>query len=99
MISERQVTDALRHVYDPELGINVVDLGLIYGLSIENGVVHLEMTLTSPGCPLGELIEDRVQQALGGLPGVTWVDLRLVWDPPWGPQRISKEALEALGWR
>nr|WP_257210778.1 metal-sulfur cluster assembly factor [Actinomyces ruminis] len=93
------VEEALRDVVDPELGINVVDLGLLYGVSIEpDGTVVLDMTLTTAACPLTDVIEEQVQQALGLI--VDKVRVQWVWLPPWGPDRITPEGrdqLRALG--
>lgn len=93
------IEEALRDVVDPELGINVVDLGLLYGISIEpDGTVVLDMTLTTAACPLTDVIEEQVQQALGFI--VDKVRVQWVWLPPWGPDRITPEGrdqLRALG--
>ncbi len=98
-MQQQDVLDVLRNVYDPELGVNVVDLGLVYGVETsEDGTVRLEMTLTSPGCPLGATIEQEVRDTFRLLPGVRDLDLRLVWDPPWSPERITPEGKRALGW-
>jgi metal-sulfur cluster biosynthetic enzyme len=91
--------EALRDVVDPELGINVVDLGLIYGLTIDqNSHVVIDMTLTSAACPLTDVIEDQTAQALEGL--VSGHRINWVWMPPWGPDKITddgREQLRALG--
>jgi metal-sulfur cluster biosynthetic enzyme len=95
------VTEAMKDVVDPELGINVVDLGLVYGIRVEeDNVAVVDMTLTSAACPLTDVIEDQAQSAVVG-PGVT-DDLRInwVWMPPWGPEKITddgREQLRALG--
>jgi metal-sulfur cluster biosynthetic enzyme len=93
------VEEALRDVVDPELGINVVDLGLIYGVTVDqHSHVIIDMTLTSAACPLTDVIEDQVEQALGGL--VTSHRINWVWMPPWGPDKITddgREQLRALG--
>jgi metal-sulfur cluster biosynthetic enzyme len=93
-----EVTEALRDVVDPELGINVVDLGLVYGIAVEDGVAVIDMTLTSAACPLTDLIEDQSRVALDGL--VEDVRINWVWMPPWGPDKITDEGrdqLRALG--
>jgi metal-sulfur cluster biosynthetic enzyme len=92
------VTEAMRDVVDPELGINVVDLGLVYDIALEDGVAVIDMTLTSAACPLTDVIEDQARAALDGLVD----DLRInwVWMPPWGPDKITddgREQLRALG--
>ena len=94
-----EVEEALRDVVDPELGINVVDLGLVYGVHInESSDVVLDMTLTSAACPLTDLIQDQTNQALEGM--VNDVAINWVWMPPWGPDKITedgREQLRALG--
>ncbi len=93
------IREAMRDVVDPELGINVVDLGLLYGVHVEDdGSVTLDMTLTSAACPLTDVIEDQTRSALDGL--VTDVRINWVWMPPWGPDKITddgREQLRALG--
>ena len=96
--------EAMRDVVDPELGINVVDLGLLYGLNVEKtetGTVALvDMTLTSAACPLTDVIEDQVLTALVGAGLVTEIKINWVWNPPWGPDKITddgREQLRALG--
>lgn len=94
-----RVREVLRHVVDPELGINVVDLGLVYDVSVEDGRVTVAMTMTTPACPMGETLteqaEARIQQ---NVPGVRSVMVDLVWDPPWRPAMMSDTAKEQLGW-
>ncbi|HEX5017732.1 MAG TPA: metal-sulfur cluster assembly factor [Actinomycetes bacterium] len=96
------LTEAMRDVVDPELGINVVDLGLVYGIDVESTdegrSVVIDMTLTSAACPLTDVIEDQTQVALGNL--VDSVRINWVWMPPWGPDKITddgREQLRALG--
>ena len=101
--------EAMRDVVDPELGVNVVDLGLVYGLDVadegENQIAVIDMTLTSAACPLTDVIEDQARQALTGGPGPGLVDdirINWVWMPPWGPDKITddgREQLRALGFR
>ncbi len=94
-----QVYDALRNVYDPELGINIVDLGLVYDVAVsEAGHVQIEYTLTTMGCPIGPLIEQQMQAFLAGVPGVTSVQAEMVLRPPWSPEMMSEEAKAALGY-
>jgi metal-sulfur cluster biosynthetic enzyme len=95
---ETEAWDLLREVYDPEIGINLVDLGLIYDLSCEQGTVHVNMTLTTPGCPMSDSMPPAVQRALEPIPGVRTVSVDLIWDPPWDPERISRQARGELGW-
>jgi metal-sulfur cluster biosynthetic enzyme len=92
------IHEALRNVYDPELGVNVVDLGLIYVVDVNNeGHVTITMTLTTPGCPMHESIGDGVGVALQDIPGITSGEIRLVWDPPWDPSRMTEEGRHMLG--
>ena len=95
-VTRRDVVEALRRVYDPELGINIVDLGLVYGVEEEEGRVQVTMTLTTPGCPVGQSILDGVGYVLSSLPGVTDVAIRVVWDPPWNPGMIAQEIRRGL---
>ena len=102
--SEEEVREALYDVVDPELGIDVVNLGLIYGIHIDDAnIATIDMTLTSAACPLTDVIEDQTRQALTGGPGPGLVDdirINWVWMPPWGPDKITddgREQLRALG--
>lgn len=93
-----QITEAMKDVVDPELGINVVDLGLVYGVHVEENAVVLDMTLTSAACPLTDVITDQTNAALEGL--TNEVTINWVWMPPWGPDKITddgREQLRALG--
>ena len=98
-VTAADVEEAMRDVIDPELGINVVDLGLVYGVALDaNNMAVIDMTLTSAACPLTDVIEDQAAQALEGL--VTGHRINWVWMPPWGPDRITedgREQLRALG--
>lgn len=97
--SDDAVMDAMRDVVDPELGINVVDLGLVYGVHVDTaGLATIDMTLTSAACPLTDVIEDQTRNALSGL--VPEHRINWVWMPPWGPDKITdsgREMLRALG--
>jgi metal-sulfur cluster biosynthetic enzyme len=107
--SRDEIDEAMRDVVDPELGINVVDLGLVYDARADESdagiVVTIDMTLTSAACPLTDVIEDQARQALTGGPGPGLVDdirINWVWMPPWGPDKITddgREQLRALGFR
>ena len=88
------ITEAMKDVIDPELGINVIDLGLVYDLRLEDEVATLDMTLTSAACPLQDVIEDQTKQVLTDL--VKDVKINWVWMPPWGPARITDEGREQL---
>lgn len=97
--AESDVYQALRHVIDPEVGVNVVDLGLIYGLEIDDRRVRIRMTMTTPACPLSESIKADVGEQIRQIsPGVDTIDVSVVWDPPWGPDKMSPEAKRQLGW-
>jgi FeS assembly SUF system protein len=97
MVSKEEILEKLTGVYDPEIPINIVDLGLIYDINIQDGKVHIKMTLTAPGCPVYSLIEEMVKQALRELEGVDDVQVEFVWDPPWTPDRMSPKAKAMLG--
>jgi metal-sulfur cluster biosynthetic enzyme len=92
-----QVREALRNVHDPELGINIVDLGLVYGVDISDGTVHVTYTLTTMGCPIGPLIEAEIRRFVEGIEGVDGVEAEMVLRPPWSPEMMSEEAKAALG--
>lgn len=95
------VRECLKNVYDPELNVNIVDLGLVYGSDVsQNGDVAVTMTLTSMGCPLGPVIVGEITNALKGvygLPGVGEVEVKIVWSPAWSPARMSDDAKDELG--
>ena len=92
------IIEALRTVYDPEIPVNIYDLGLIYELELkENGAVAIQMTLTAPGCPVAGQMPQAVAEAVAAVDGIGEVEVRLVWDPPWSPDRASEDARIALG--
>ena len=96
------IEEAMRDVVDPELGINVVDLGLVYGLAVDDRVATIDMTLTSAACPLTDVIEEQTRGALIGPGLVDDIKINCVWMPPWGPDKITedgREQLRALGFR
>jgi len=100
MTAKNEIIEALTEVYDPEIGMNIVDLGLVYGVDWDNdrGSVHIDLTLTSPGCPLGpEIIRD-IKRELRDLDEITDVDVDLVWNPLWHPSMMSEYAKEELGY-
>jgi metal-sulfur cluster biosynthetic enzyme len=94
---EKQVIEALKQVDDPELGINIVDLGLVYDVSIEGDAVHVTYTLTTMGCPIGPLIEQQIKQMIDPIEGIDRVEAEMVLTPPWTPDKMSEEAKAALG--
>lgn len=93
------VLDALNTVHDPELGLGIVDLGLVYDVELQRGAVHVTMTFTVEGCPMGEAIEAGVRRVLLTLPGITHADVQITWTPPWRPEFIHPGALAALNRR
>lgn len=96
---EAEIRDVLRNVDDPELGINIVDLGLVYDVSLrEGGFVTITMTLTTPGCPMHESIGEGVGVALSRVKGITGGEIRIVWEPRWTPARMSDAGRAALGY-
>jgi metal-sulfur cluster biosynthetic enzyme len=92
------VREAIRVVVDPEIGISIVDLGLVYDIKVEDGVAKVTYTLTSMGCPVGPLIEQQMQQVVSLLPGLEGAEFEMVFKPPWGPEMMSDEAKAALGY-
>jgi metal-sulfur cluster biosynthetic enzyme len=96
-LGEDQVRLALRRVKDPEIGLNIVDLGLIYDVSVDGADVNIDMSLTSPGCPAGPQILHEAEEQLRALPGVGGVNVNLVWSPPWTPERIEPRVRAYLG--
>ena len=92
------IRDALRSVIDPELGYNIVDLGFIYDIAVQDGgIASITMTTTTPGCPATRYLKDGVANSAWGVPGVEMVDVKLTYDPAWMPQMMSLEARAALG--
>jgi FeS assembly SUF system protein len=93
-----KVIEAIREVYDPEIPVNIYDLGLVYEVDVaDSGAVAIEMTLTSPACPVAETLPPEVADRVEKVPGVTTAHVEVVWDPPWGPERMSEAALLELG--
>ncbi len=97
MATKDEVIEALRQVEDPELGMDIVDLGLLYDVELENGAVKVIHSLTSMGCPVGPMIQEQIHDVTAELPGVDKVEVELVWDPPWTPERMSDDAKFILG--
>ncbi|WP_203310374.1 MULTISPECIES: SUF system Fe-S cluster assembly protein [Sphingomonas] len=92
------VIEALKEIYDPEIPVNIYDLGLIYGVEVtEDGHAAVTMTLTTPHCPVAESMPGEVELRVGSVPGIAVADVNLVWDPPWDPQKMSDEAKLELG--
>ncbi|HEY5189562.1 MAG TPA: iron-sulfur cluster assembly protein [Solirubrobacteraceae bacterium] len=97
MATVDEVTDALRDVIDPELGLDFVELGLIYGVEVDAGTVRISYTLTSPGCPIGPQVAEQMEEFVGELDGVQEVEPTMTFSPPWTPERMSEDAKFALG--
>jgi len=97
VITEELVYEVLRECFDPEIPVNVVDLGLVYGVSMNRGVVTVTMTLTAPGCHMGAMIAQDIQEKLVGIPGCEDAIVEIVWDPPWTPRMMSEAARKQLG--
>jgi FeS assembly SUF system protein len=95
---ENDIVEALRSVYDPEIPVNIYELGLIYDVDLqEGGAVHVKMTLTSPACPVAGSLPGEVQTKIEAVPGVTSAEIELVWDPVWNPSMMSEAARLQLG--
>lgn len=98
-VDEDLVRDALCQVMDPEAGMNIVDLGLVYGIEVGDDAVRVQMTMTSAACPMADMIVDDAYAALeGALPRNTPVEIEMVWDPPWTPDRMTGLARDHFGW-
>ena len=97
MITEDAVFEAVKEIIDPEVGINIVDMGLIYGVDIENDTVNITMTLTSPGCPAGGQLINGTQHVAQQLDGVKEVNVNVVWTPRWTAEMMTEEAKDELG--
>jgi metal-sulfur cluster biosynthetic enzyme len=97
MPTREDVIDALRVVEDPELGMDIVELGLLYDAEVEGSTVKVTYSLTSMGCPVGPMIEQQIDEVVASLEGVDEVETELTWDPPWTPERMSDDAKFILG--
>jgi metal-sulfur cluster biosynthetic enzyme len=98
MVTVDDVTEALRDVIDPELGLDFVELGLIYDVEVEDeGMVRVTFTLTSPGCPIGPQVTEQIEEFVGELDGVNDVEPTMTFSPPWTPEKMSEDAKFALG--
>ena len=98
MIDEDEVVEALSNVIDPELGLDFVELGLIYGVAIEGGRVEVTFTLTTPACPIGPQVSEQIIEFVGEIEGVDEVVPTMVFTPPWTPEKMSEDAKFALGY-
>jgi metal-sulfur cluster biosynthetic enzyme len=98
-VEKEEVFDALKQVYDPEIPVDVINLGLVYDVFIDGGRVAVKMTTTASGCPVGNYIALQAKRALEKLEGIKEVEVELVYDPPWHESMISEEGRRMLGWR
>ncbi len=96
-VNREQVMDMLHNCYDPEIPVNIVDLGLVYDVQVADDTVNVKMTLTSPGCPAHGMITESVKEKLEAVEGVRQVNIEIVWEPPWDPSRMSAAARQRLG--
>ena len=97
MATRDEVVEALRQVEDPELGMDIVDLGLMYDVEVEGPKVKVIYTLTSMGCPVGPMIDEQINEVTRQVPGVEEVETELTWEPPWSPEKMSDDAKFILG--
>jgi len=97
MVDDEKVIEVLKTCYDPEIPVNIYDLGLVYGIDIKGGAVKVKMTLTAPGCPMHSVITRDVQAKLEAMEGVEKASVELVWEPAWSTDRIAPEAKKLLG--
>jgi metal-sulfur cluster biosynthetic enzyme len=98
MVDHDDVLEALSNVIDPELGLDFVELGLVYGVEIDGGTVNITFTLTTPACPIGPQVSEQMEEFVGELPGVEEVVPSMVFTPPWSPEKMSEDAKFALGY-
>jgi len=97
LVTMEDIMKALKECYDPEIPVNVWDLGLIYDVAVDDDKVHVKMTLTAPGCPMHSFISQEVKEKLQTVSGVKEATVEVVWDPPWSPDKMSPEAKAQLG--
>ena len=98
MVEEEEVIEALGNVIDPELGLDFVELGLVYGVEIDGGKVTVTFTLTTPACPIGPQVSEQMQEFVGEIEGVDDVVCNMIFTPPWTPEKMSEDAKFALGY-
>ena len=92
------ILESLKEVYDPEIPVDIVNLGLVYDVAVDGGRVTVTMTMTSPGCPVGDFLAQEVERVIRALGDVEAVRVELVWDPPWSPEKLSPQGRKILGW-
>ena len=98
MVTEEQVWWSLKEVNDPEIPVNIVELGLIYGVTVNGDKVDVKMTMTAPGCPMHSFMTKAARQKIEQLPGVKEANVELVWEPRWTPEKLTEAGRKALGW-
>ena len=98
MVNEEEITEALSNVIDPELGLDFVELGLVYDVAVDGGTVNITFTLTTPACPIGPQVTEQIEEFVGELEGVEDVNSSMVFSPPWSPDKMSEDAKFALGY-
>lgn len=98
MITKELVMERLKNVFDPEIPVNIVDLGLIYGVEVKGNDILVDMTLTAPGCPMAAYVGKLTEDELRKIDGAGEIRVNLVWEPPWSPEMMSEEAKKKLGW-
>jgi metal-sulfur cluster biosynthetic enzyme len=96
MITQEEIYEVLRECYDPEIPVDIVELGLVYGVEVEGNAVNVIMTLTSPGCQMSSMIRENIEDKLLGLPDCEQANVEIVWDPPWTPHMMSEAARKQL---
>lgn len=97
MVTEKEVTDVLKECYDPEISVNIIDLGLVYETKIKEDKVFIKMTLTSPFCPMSSFIQSDIKNKLESLDGINEAEVEIVWEPPWSQDKMSEAAKAQLG--
>ncbi len=98
MVTKEEVLEVLKNVYDPEIMMNIVDIGLVYNVDVTPEKIQIDYTLTYPGCPAGDMISNEIMVTVQDFAGIKDVRANLVWDPPWGPERMSEEARISMGY-
>ncbi|MCH8815189.1 MAG: DUF59 domain-containing protein [Chloroflexi bacterium] len=97
MVTEDVIIEGLREVYDPELHYNIYDLGLVYEVGVDEGDIHILLTLTTPACPIGPMLVEQINESVGLIPGVKDVDVEITFNPAWNPEMMTDEARADLG--
>jgi len=98
MVSEEEVMEVLEKIVDPETKVDIVNMGFVYNIEVDGGKVDIEMTLTTPGCPMQKVFVSKVKESVGSMDDVEDVEVSLVFEPPWSPEMMSQSAKKKLGW-